>query len=379
MATAEIIAIGTELLLGETVDTNTPFLLKELNELGIDVFRTVIVGDNPRRISEQIIQSLDNADLVITTGGLGPTIDDPTRQAVADAFESKLLFSDALWTQIEDRFKRFNHHPTENNRKQAFIPEVATAIENTVGTAPSFYVEKNGKVVISLPGVPAEVIHIFKTKCIPIIRQSFDINFTTFSRIIRTAGLGESSLDDLIGKFEELSNPTVGLTAKPGQVNIRITAKAPDTQSAQEMIKPIEDEIIEILDDYVYGYDDDTLAEVVRNLISVAGVKVHLLYDSLPQSLADQLENLHIFRSIKNVGQQDTPSQKNISSLYNNSTENEYIVLLKIDRSGRQAFNITIKNADLSSSKEFHFGGHADLFNSWVENHLLNTLRKELI
>ena len=155
MTSAEIIAIGTELLLGEIQDTNTHYLARTLRDDGIDLYRTTIVGDNLERIAQAIREATNRANIVITTGGLGPTVDDPTRQAVALAIGTGTEFRPELWDQIQARFKRFNRLATENNRRQAYIPSGAFAVENPVGTAPAFIVEKPGHVIISLPGVPS--------------------------------------------------------------------------------------------------------------------------------------------------------------------------------------------------------------------------------
>ena len=226
MPSAEIIAIGTELLLGEISDTNTAFIAKALNLIGIDIYRTSIVGDNQSRITDLIKQSIKRAEIVITTGGLGPTVDDPTRKAVADVYGEKLIFHEHLWEQIQSRFRAFNRIPTANNKRQAFIPQNAIPIENPVGTAPAFYISEKDKTLISLPGVPAEMNFLLNNKIILLLKKTYNLESTTISRIIHTAGIGESSIDNLIGDFEKLNNPSVGITAKPGQVDIRITAKA---------------------------------------------------------------------------------------------------------------------------------------------------------
>jgi molybdenum cofactor synthesis domain-containing protein len=157
MPVAEVITIGTELLLGVIQDTNTSFIAKTLNSAGIDIFHASMIGDNEERIALEIRAALKRADIIITTGGLGPTIDDPTRDAVALAFNRRTEFKPELWDQILARFKAYGRTPTENNKRQAFIPEGAVAIPNPVGTAPAFYIEENHKILFSLPGVPSEM------------------------------------------------------------------------------------------------------------------------------------------------------------------------------------------------------------------------------
>ena len=193
------------------------------------------------RIAQAIQQALERCDIVLTTGGLGPTIDDPTRDAVALAMGVKSEFHPELWEQIKSRFQRLGRIPTENNRRQAFIPEGAVAIENPVGTAPIFILEHNSQVIIALPGVPREMSFLMEQKVIPYLRQHFDLHEVIKTRILHTVGVGESQIDDLIGDLEKLSNPSVGLTAHSGQVDVRITVKADSEQAAVQLIQPLED------------------------------------------------------------------------------------------------------------------------------------------
>lgn len=163
MAVAEIVTIGTELLLGEIQDTNSRYIARALRDIGIDLYRLTTVGDNIKRITATLQEALMRADVVITTGGLGPTVDDPTRQAVADTFNVDLVYKQELWDQILERFSFYNRTPTENNKRQAYIPANAIAIRNDVGTAPAFAVELGVKTLIALPGVPREMEHIMNT------------------------------------------------------------------------------------------------------------------------------------------------------------------------------------------------------------------------
>ena len=194
MPSAEIIAIGTELVLGQTQDANISKISKKLNSIGIDVFRASIVGDNKKRISDEINQSSSRADIVITTGGLGPTVDDPTREAVADSFGLQLEYHPELWQEIVERFHSFSREPTENNKRQAYIPIGANPIHNPVGTAPAFYIKRANQVLISLPGVPHEMEFLLENNVVPLLRKIFEIQTTIFSKIVRTAAIGESQL-----------------------------------------------------------------------------------------------------------------------------------------------------------------------------------------
>ncbi len=262
MPSAEIITIGTELLLGEIVDTNARFLARALRDAGIDLYRTTTVGDNAGRIAQALQQSLERCEIVITTGGLGPTVDDPTREAVALALGVKSEFQPELWEQIQARFRRLGRDPTENNRRQAYIPQGAKAFANPVGTAPVFVVERQSKVIICLPGVPSEMEYMMQNSILPYLCQHYDLHGVIKARVLHTVGVGESQIDERIADLEELSNPTVGLAAHSGQVDIRITAKADSVDKADELIRPIETTLHNRLGDWVYGADQETLEEV---------------------------------------------------------------------------------------------------------------------
>lgn len=293
MPSAEIITIGTEILLGEIVDTNARYLARQLRDAGIDLYRKTTVGDNAKRIAQAIQQSLERCDIIITTGGLGPTVDDPTREAVALAVGVETEYRPELWEQIQQRFRRFGRQPTENNKRQAYIPKGATAVENPVGTAPVFIVEKEGHVIISLPGVPREMEHLMQISVLPYLSQRFNIHSKIKARVLHTAGAGESVIDDLVGDLEELSNPTVGLAAHSGQVDVRITAKAETEDAADELIRPVEADIRKRLGHWIYGADQETLEAVAleavnRNCWSLAVVEAGLGGDLIRQLASAQ-------------------------------------------------------------------------------------------
>jgi competence/damage-inducible protein CinA-like protein len=273
---AEIIAIGTELLLGNTLDTNTHYLANLLRRLGVDLFRTSMVGDNAERIAQTVHESLTRAELVITSGGLGPTIDDATREGIARALDRPLEFQPVLWEQIKDRFKRYGRQPTENNRRQAYIPQGAQPLENPVGTAPAFYIEIDNQIVISLPGVPGELTNLAEHALIPLIRSRMETQYVILTRIVRTAGVGESWLDQIIQDLEYGHNPTVGLSAQPGRVDIRITAKADRESLAEEMLDQIETELRQRIGDHIYGVDEATLETAIADLLHQRKAKLHV-------------------------------------------------------------------------------------------------------
>jgi competence/damage-inducible protein CinA-like protein len=271
MPSAEIITIGTEILLGEIVDTNTRYIARTLRGMGVDLYRTITIGDNAERIAEAIRHSMQRADIVITTGGLGPTVDDPTREAVALAAGVELEFREDLWEQVVAVISRYGRKPSENQKRQAYIPKGALGIPNPVGTAPCFIVETERNAVVSLPGVPNEMEHILHESIIPYLQKRFKLDEIIKIRVLHCAGLGEGMIDEKIDDLEKLSNPTVGLAAHTGVVDIRIAAKAKTEAEADKMIADIEHQIQERLGDVVFGADEDKLEDVVFKTVAKRG------------------------------------------------------------------------------------------------------------
>lgn len=271
MPSAEIITIGTEILLGEIVDTNTRYIARTLRGMGVDLFRTITIGDNLDRIAEAIRHSMERAEIVITTGGLGPTVDDPTRDAVAKAVGVETEFREDLWEQVVAVISRYGRKPSENQRRQAYVPKGAIGIPNPVGTAPCFIVETESNAVLSLPGVPNEMEHILHESMIPYLQKRFNLNEIIKIRVLHCSGLGEGMIDEKIDDLETLSNPTVGLAAHTGVVDIRIAAKAKTEAEADEMIAQIEIQIRERLGNVVFGADEDRLEDVTLNTVAKRG------------------------------------------------------------------------------------------------------------
>jgi competence/damage-inducible protein CinA-like protein len=295
MPTAEIITIGTELLLGEITDTNSTYLARALRDIGVDLYRKTTIGDNAARIAQVIQETLGRSDIVITTGGLGPTVDDPTRDAVALAVGRKTVFKQELWEQIQRRFERFGRKPTENNRRQAYIPEGAIPVENQVGTAPSFIVETaDGKAVISLPGVPREMEHLMHEAVIPYLRSHYNLRGVILARVLHTSGMGESVIDEMIGDLETLPNPTVGLSAHAGQVDVRITAKADTHEQAQAMIDRVEQETRQRLGKAIYGADAETLEQIAATNLQRHGWRLAAIEFGLSGQLLRRLSTMPI-------------------------------------------------------------------------------------
>lgn len=271
MPSAEIITIGTEILLGEIVDTNTRYIARTLRDLGVDIYRTITIGDNAERIASTIRESMKRAEIIITTGGLGPTVDDPTREAVAMAAGVETEFREDLWEQVVENISRYGRKPSENQKRQAYVPKGALGIKNPVGTAPCFIVETERNAVVSLPGVPREMEFILHESIIPYLQKRFDLSDVIKIRLLHCSGLGEGLIDEKIADLETLSNPTVGLAAHTGVVDIRIAAKAKSETEANQMIAEIENKIRERLGSVVFGVDEDKLENVVMDAVAKRG------------------------------------------------------------------------------------------------------------
>ena len=253
MPSAEIIVIGTELLLGETVDTNTQVIALALRQIGVDVFRTSTIGDNPERIAQILLETIQRTDIVITTGGLGPTEDDPTRAAISNAFNLDLVFMPDLWEDIIKRFAKYDKEPTENNKQQAYLPEGAEPLPNPRGTAAGIYLDIPEGLLFSLPGVPHEMEGMLVGQVIPRIKTKFSLTGVILTRNIRVEGIGESQVDAQIRDLEQSSNPTVGLSAGKGYVLVRITAKSDSKETANELLDNMEKEIKSRLGEWIHS------------------------------------------------------------------------------------------------------------------------------
>ena len=258
---AEIIAVGSELLLGQIVDTNSAFIAKRLAENGIEMVRTQTVGDDLKRMEETIRDSMGRSNIIITTGGIGPTEDDLTRDAVANVTKRPLTFQPRLMEQIEGIIQRRGFRVSENNRKQAYIPEGAIPIENPKGTAPGFIVEGPTWVTLTIPGVPSEMEYLMENAVIPYLRKRFQLEKQVIRyKVLRACGLGESALGlQIQDLMKEGRNPAVGTLASVGDIRVRITAKAKDSKEADQLISETEQEIRDRLGILIYGVDNETL------------------------------------------------------------------------------------------------------------------------
>jgi len=310
---AEIVAIGSELLLGQIVDTNSAWMAERLSHLGVNLFYKTVVGDNPGRMSEVIGRALERSDVVITSGGLGPTQDDLTREVVAEVTGRRLVRSPQLMEQIESRFRRRGLTMTANNERQAFIPENAVAVENPNGTAPSFIVEDPRGAVFALPGVPFELKWLFDNELIPYLRRRFGLSEVITYRVLKVGDMGESAVDDLIGHLIATSNnPTVGVLAHPGQVDVRIAAKAASLGDAGRLIAPVEDEVRRLLGQHVFAADEETMEDTVAKLMAGSGTTVAVYEDLTGGLVAERFQKVGAQRFLEGIVGSGPPSMRRL-------------------------------------------------------------------
>ena len=402
MPSAEIITIGTEILLGEIVDTNTRYIAHVLRGMGVDLYRTITIGDNVERIADAIRNSMKRAEIVITTGGLGPTVDDPTREAVARAAGVELEFREDLWEQVVETISRYGRKPSENQKRQAYAPKGALGIKNPVGTAPCFIVEAvvplvqsavelriehqtatpplpsgeglgvRESVVISLPGVPNEMEHILHESIVPYLQKRFNLNEIIKVKILHCAGLGEGTIDEKIADLETLNNPTVGLAAHTGVVDIRIAAKAKNEAEADEMIGRIESDVRERLGVGVFGADEDTLEDVALTAAASRGWSLIGLESNLNGLLARKIPHTV---SVSNLQSSSLLESLRQSLKESNADAALGVVVNQEDRSADLAL-ITPK---MEKTHHISYGGPPRSLPMWSVNVALDWLRRRAL
>jgi nicotinamide-nucleotide amidase len=278
---AEIIAIGSELLLGETIDTNSAYLARQLAAIGVGLFRKTVVGDNVERIAVAVSEALGRADLVICTGGLGPTVDDMTRDAVARAIGRPLVFHQHLLDQIAARFQSFGRTMSESNRLQAYVPAGARIVENPRGTAPAFIVEEArgsaespAGTIIVLPGVPFEMRYLWENAALPYLRDERGQTGTILVRTLHATGLSESQIGEIVADLMAQENPTLGISAKRAQYELRIGARAESQAAAAVLAEQAEAIIRARLGEHLIG--DERLDVAVPQLLAERGLSLAL-------------------------------------------------------------------------------------------------------
>ena len=406
---AEIISIGTELLLGAIVDTNAAYISRRLAEIGVDLYHRLTVGDNEERIARCIEEALQRADVVICSGGLGPTVDDVTRQAVARATGRELVLDEEMLGWIEERFRGWGHPMSENNRRQALKPQGAIAIENPVGTAPIFIVQDQRGDVIVLPGVPHEMEHLMEHQVIPYLKRKLGHQEVIKVRVLRTVGIGESQVDSRIGDLMESENPTVGLAAHPGQTDVRIVAKAASEEEANRLIAEMEEQVRQRLGEVIYGVGEETVAEVVARMLAereltlgtvecgVDGIVSRRIFDA-PDGPA-VLGNCLIVDTVEEaIGLLDLPRSQfrkagDFSPQAAQAAARAGRAFLEVDLclavwvrapmaddpAERQPMHIALDTGREVSVRTFQYGGHSERAKGWLVNRALDTVRRALL
>lgn len=267
---AEIIAVGTELLLGNIVNTNAQYLSEKLSEAGINVYYQSVVGDNPDRLKACLQQGLDRADMLIITGGLGPTQDDLTKETAAELMGFSLELHEPSLERMKAYFKAVNRPMTPNNKKQAMMPKGGIVLKNDCGTAPGCIMEKEEKILILLPGPPIEMKTMYDGYVRPYLLKKSDS--VICSRTMRLFGIGESKAESLIADLiRESDNPTIAPYAKLCEVHLRLTAKAENEETAEKMLDETEAKVSDILGEYCYGYDEDDIQTVAVHTLMEQG------------------------------------------------------------------------------------------------------------
>lgn len=285
---AEIISVGTELLLGTIVDTNAAYLGRELATLGIDTYYISAIGDNPGRLAEVLARGWQRSDVIIMTGGLGPTEDDLTREAIAALLQEPMVVQAELERDLRAFFGRRSIQMPARNIKQATLIASARAIPNPIGTAPGWWVERNGKIIVAMPGVPSEMMRMWSIEVKPKLQERSG-GIVIHSRTLKIAGIGESTVEEMLGELTHSLAPTVATYAKRDGIHVRLTAKAPSVQEAETIIRPVEEQIRGIFGAAIYGVDEESLAEATARRLEELRLKLALAEYGTAGSVAAEL------------------------------------------------------------------------------------------
>ncbi len=392
---AEIVLTGTELLLGEIVDTNSVKIARMLRDIGLNLHYKSTVGDNETRIAEVLRHALTRVDFVIVSGGLGPTVDDVTRQGAAAATDRKLVYSPELESQIAARFAKFGRAMGENNKRQAWLPENAIPIENPVGTAPSFIVETEYGSIICLPGVPRELEYLMEHAVIPYLKQKSGTQQLIKARVLHTCGIGESNIDRNIDDLMRVNNPTVGLAAHIGTVDVRITAKAATEAEADALIAPVEAEIRRRFGHLIFGADGETLAGVIGTEMQTRHLMVAAVDTALNNSpmqelamggyaniIAEQKTYADTASAIAALGATgDDPEAQTVSAARRISSQSNVglsVLSFPVPNSDATMAVVAIAHGDSVRVRTFRHAYTGETAHSWLTAHTLNQLRRWL-
>ena len=286
---AEIISIGTELLLGETIDTNSNYLAQELPEIGIDLLWTTQVGDNFERLVDIFHNAMERSEIIFVTGGLGPTEDDITRETIAHALDEPLKIDKKQERQLRKFFAQRNREFPEKNVKQATIIKSAKFLDNPIGTAPGWWIKKNSVQIILMPGPPSEMKKMWQEQIRPSLMKKS--NAVLVKKTIKTSTLGESNINQMVEKFLHYKNPSVGIYVKKDGVSLRIAAKAKNKTTAMSLIKPIERKLKKILKGYVWGEDDEKYGEIILKKMIKKNLTLGIIESVTGGKIADEITN----------------------------------------------------------------------------------------
>ncbi|GAB1420180.1 hypothetical protein MASR2M15_02630 [Anaerolineales bacterium] len=365
-------------MLGEITDTNSVYLAKQFRDIGVSVRYITSVGDVQADIVNSIHCALKRSHIVITCGGLGPTVDDLTRQCVAEALDCELIFVQELYDSIAQRFEKMGSSMTENNRQQAFIPALANPIHNPVGTAPAFEFHDQDHLLVCLPGVPREMKYLFENNVRDIVRQQFNLGWI-ISRILRVAGIGESALDDLLGReLLECENPVIGLAAHHGDIDIRMTAAADTQTEANLLLDQMESRIRERVNRYIFGYGEDNLLDIVIQKVLAGKLKIHILEAGLSQFgryFAETVQDLELetYAHPDLYGDADeTIVDKSVSFVNQFNSEHEIAIAILSDPAINEGDDaeprtaIAIAFSGVIRSRSYGFGAKSDVAIDWI-------------
>jgi len=310
---AEIIAVGTELLMGQISNTNAQYISGNLAQTGINVYYHSVVGDNPQRLKQSLKLSLGRSDIIILTGGLGPTKDDLTKETVAEVLGLKLVLHKDILENMKKFFDRLNRTMSINNEKQAYLPENCIVINNKNGTAPGCIIETDSKTLIILPGPPTEMKPMFDETVIPYLSEKSD--FLIVSRFIKIFGIGESTMEEkIMDIIEKQTNPTIAPYAKPGEVTLRITARCKKAEDASKLLNPVIENIKKRLSDKVYSTDNETLEEVVAKYLIKSKLTVSIAESCTGGLISGRLTSI---QGISKVFERGIVSYSNRSKMEN--------------------------------------------------------------
>ncbi len=291
MMNAEILAVGTELLMGQIANTNAQYLSRRLADLGIRVLYHSVVGDNPQRLSDSLALALSRTDIVVMTGGLGPTKDDLTKETVAAAFRMELVRDEAVYAQISSFFQKIGREMVESNAKQAYLPVGSSIIPNRNGTAPGCLIERDGKTVILFPGPPKEMIPMFEETVFPWFEKK--TGQVLASRMLRVFGIGESSMEArILDIIDRQTNPTIAPYVGDGDVVVRVTASARTKAEAELLLEPAVEEIRERLGSYLFATHGEAMEEIVGKLLLERNLTVSAAESCTGGLLAAKLVNV---------------------------------------------------------------------------------------